>query len=344
LEPGFLIGGIPGNFGVGARFPKSSWVIVEGDEYDTAFFDKRPKFHHYWPRTLILHNLEFDHADIYPDLESIRQQFRLLLRLVPRTGVMLVNHDDLEMRALVERHHALYGSSVCSPVVWYGLDHGDGAGGGVRGRKLDAGGSHWQLLRDGDPLCEIHWGLLGEHNIINGVAAAAAALHHGIPVDRIRHGLESFTGVARRLQRRFLLRGVQVYDDFAHHPTAIATTLAGLRAAVGAARIWVVLEPRSNTMRLRIHQDRLPAAFMAADRVLLARPAARGLTADQLLDVDAVVATLNDARPQGAAVIADAADAVSRIAQEAGEGDHVVIMSNGGFDGIHERLRQALAG
>ncbi|MBF0124712.1 MAG: UDP-N-acetylmuramate:L-alanyl-gamma-D-glutamyl-meso-diaminopimelate ligase [Magnetococcales bacterium] len=335
-QPGFLIGGIPTNFGFGARFPAGPWMVIEGDEYDTAFFDKRPKFHHYWPRTLLLHNLEFDHADIYADLAAIRQQFRLLLRLVPRTGLILVNHEDAEMVQLVKEmpnHQAAYGQ-----VVHYGLStHLPFAA-----TLQQEDGRRWTLLRDGYVIGEVNWSLLGRHNLLNGLAAAAVALSHGIDSSVVCAGLQRFAGVARRLQVSGSGNGIQVYDDFAHHPTAIATTLAGLRARVGNERIWALLEPRSNTMRRRVHQQQLAAAFVDADRLLLARPAARGLPADQLLDVDAVVASCNCHHPGTAQVIEDAQEAVQILQQQAQSGDHIVIMSNGGFGGIHGLLQSQL--
>ncbi|MEO5339922.1 MAG: UDP-N-acetylmuramate:L-alanyl-gamma-D-glutamyl-meso-diaminopimelate ligase [Magnetococcus sp. MYC-9] len=334
LHPGFLIGGIPLDFGQGARLPTGPWVMVEGDEYDTAFFDKRPKFLHYRPRTLIINNLEFDHADIYADLEAIRRQFRLLLRSVPASGHLIVNGDDPEVEALLAHAH--------SQVFRYGL----AAHHPFRATLESDDGRHWTLHREGEALFSVHWNLLGVHNVTNGLAAATAALVNDIPPAQVRAGLERFQGVARRLQLRFEVNQVAVYDDFAHHPTAIATTLAGMRAAIGGARLWVVLEPRSNTMRGRVHQERLAPAFAAADRVILCHPQARGMAAERLLDVDAVVAQLNqrnttDTSPVGK-VVADANEAVQWLGRHCRPGDHVVIMSNGGFDGIHQKLQQEL--
>ena len=336
--PGFLIGGIPLDFGYGARAPQGPWVVMEGDEYDTAFFDKRPKFLHYRPRTLILHNLEYDHADIYPDLESIRRQFRLLLRSVPGSGVVLANGDDPEVEGLLD--HAF------SQVVRYGLD-GDHP---FTARLLGEDGRRWRLIRDGQPLFDVDWQPVGRHNVLNGLAAAAAALLNGMAPARVKAGLDGFRGVARRLQLRFEVNRIAVYDDFAHHPTAVAATLEGFRAAVGSARVWVVLEPRSNTMRGLVHQERLAPALAAADRVILARPSARNLAPDEVLDVDAVVARLNGSLLAGgdglppAKVVADAREAVDWLGTHLRPGDRVLVMSNGGFDGIHERLRARLAG
>ncbi|MBF0261564.1 MAG: UDP-N-acetylmuramate:L-alanyl-gamma-D-glutamyl-meso-diaminopimelate ligase [Magnetococcales bacterium] len=334
--PGFLIGGIPLDFGVGARAPQGPWIVIEGDEYDTAFWDKRPKFLHYRPKTLILHNLEYDHADIYPDLEAIRTQFRLLLRTVPSSGLVLANGDDPEIEALLSHVH--------SRVIRYGLDGAYP----FTARLEQEDGRVWTVVRDGEDLFTVTWTMTGRHNVMNGLAVAAAALSHGMPPSRIRNGLAAFRGVARRLQQRFEIQGVTVYDDFAHHPTAIATTLRGLRAHVGEARIWVILEPRSNTMRRRVHQARLASAFEAADRLILARPAARGLPAEELLDVDAIVATINRERPLSgdeprALVVDGAAETVAFLTGRVRPGDRLVVMSNGGFDGIHERLRIMLS-
>ncbi|MBF0183861.1 MAG: UDP-N-acetylmuramate:L-alanyl-gamma-D-glutamyl-meso-diaminopimelate ligase [Magnetococcales bacterium] len=333
-QPGFLIGGIPLDFGRGARLPTGSWVVVEGDEYDTAFFDKRPKFLHYRPKTLIINNLEFDHADIYPDLEAIRRQFRLLLRSVPASAHVIANGDDPEVRALLP--------SAFSRVITYGL-HGDHP---FSAQLESSDGSVWTLLREGTPLFTVRWSLLGDHNVYNGLATAAAALTHGMPHAAVQAGLEGFQGVARRMQLRFEVGGVAVYDDFAHHPTAIATTLAGLRARIGSARLWVVVEPRSNTMRTRVHQERLAPSFALADHLILARPQARGLSPEQMLDVDAIVAERlqrpSRSEAPSAATVANGHEAVNLLKQHCQPGDHVVIMSNGGFDGIHLKLQQEL--
>ncbi|MBF0439702.1 MAG: UDP-N-acetylmuramate:L-alanyl-gamma-D-glutamyl-meso-diaminopimelate ligase [Magnetococcales bacterium] len=334
--PGFLIGGIPLDFGVGARSPQGPWVMVEGDEYDSAFFDKRPKFLHYRPQTLILHNLEFDHADIYPDLEAIRVQFRLLLRTVPASGLLVANGDDEEIAAVLPYAH--------SRIVRYGLNSEYP----FSARLEQEDGHIWTLLKAGRPLFSVAWGMTGRHNVMNGLAVAAAALSHGMDPLRVRDGLVGFQGVARRLQLRFEIQGIAVYDDFAHHPTAIATTLQGVRAAVGDARVWVILEPRSNTMRRRVHQDRLGSALTAADRVVLVRPGAKGLASHELLDVEAVVAQINLERPlpggdSRAVVVANAVETVAYLKDRVRPGDRLLVMSNGGFDGIHERLRVMLS-
>ncbi|MBF0110013.1 MAG: UDP-N-acetylmuramate:L-alanyl-gamma-D-glutamyl-meso-diaminopimelate ligase [Magnetococcales bacterium] len=335
LAPGFFIGGIPRDFGVGARYGKNSpWVVIEGDEYDTAFFDKRPKFLHYHPKTLILHNLEFDHGDIYPDLEAIRVQFRLLLRLVPGNGQVMANWDDPEIRVLAGRAHA--------PVVTYGLNRDDVA---YTARLHSADGQHWSLFHEQRELFQVHWELLGRHNVLNGLAAAATCLHHHADPAMVKQGLERFQGVARRLQERFAIDDIHVYDDFAHHPTAMATTIDGLKCKVGSSRVWVVVEPRSNTMRSRVHQERLAPALAQADCILLARPAPRGSTPDKLLDVDAVARALDPGvpgSPPRATVVANGVEAAEFLTKHLKKGDHCIIMSNGGFDGIHDRLYHRL--
>ncbi|MEG3641475.1 UDP-N-acetylmuramate:L-alanyl-gamma-D-glutamyl-meso-diaminopimelate ligase [Magnetococcus sp. PR-3] len=328
--PGFLIGGIPADFGRGSRFPKGPWVIVEGDEYDTAFYDKRPKFLHYRPRTLILNNLEFDHADIYPDLEAIRVQFRLLLRTVPQSGIVLINGDDEEVTKLAEYAH--------SPVLYYGINGNYH----YRAKLNQKDGSQWTLIKEERELFQVNWNQVGMHNIYNGLATAAAALEHGMAPDIVKAGLEGFGGVARRLQIRAQLAGITLYDDFAHHPTAIRTTLAGLRAKVGMDRIWAILEPRSNTMRRQIHQSRLANVLREADRVIIARPNDQRLERDELLNVDGVVNEINRAGLSWARVAEDVESIVQMVGEDLRSGDHLLVMSNGGFDGVHLKLEDLM--
>lgn len=334
LQPGFLIGGIPLDFGEGARFPGGDFVVVEGDEYDTAYWDKRSKFLHYRTHTLLLNNLEYDHADIFPDMEAIRVQFRLLLKTVPSSGLIVMNGEDGELEGIVA-------SGCWTPVIRYGID-GDFP---IRGRMESLDGRRWSLLRDGKELIRIDWALTGRHNVMNGLAVAAAALHHGLTPEVIKKGFESHKGVARRMELRGKAGGVAIFDDFAHHPTAMETTLAGFGSEEEReGRVWAIVEPRSNTMRRRFHQDRLAPALKGADRVILARPAPRGLSPEELLDVEAVVAEINVARPGSAFVADDASLAIEIVVEHSAPGDKVVVMSNGGFDGIHERLQQALLG
>ncbi|MEO5378132.1 MAG: UDP-N-acetylmuramate:L-alanyl-gamma-D-glutamyl-meso-diaminopimelate ligase [Magnetococcus sp. DMHC-6] len=336
LSPGFFIGGIPANFGQGVRSTRGPWVVVEGDEYDTAFFDKRPKFLHYRPRTLILHNLEFDHADIYPDLEAICTQFRLLLRSVPASGLIIANGNDLEISRVLRNAY--------TPVVKYGMD-GDFQ---FTAKLLQSDGQHWSFCHQGEELFQVQWSLLGKHNVMNGLAAAATAISHGISASAIKRGLESFQGVARRLQKRIDLHGISVYDDFAHHPTAIAVTLAAMRATTAGhdedhpGRLWAVLEPRSNTMRRRVHQGRLAPALAHADFVILARPSSRGLSEEDLLDVDEIAARINSSGTQSAVVVDHVEGAIQYLRRQLIWGDRVVVMSNGGFDDIFDRLKGAI--
>ena len=271
LSPGFLIGGIPGNFGVSARLGEQPFFVIEADEYDTAFFDKRAKFVHYRPRTLVLNNLEYDHADIYPDLASIQRQFQQLVRTVPGSGRIVCHGTDAHL------------AQVLAAGCWSAVTTFAGAGGAsVHANGADvqwsaqapaqADFSHFQVLHEGRACGEVRWNQLGAHNVDNALAALAAARHAGVPIERGIEALGRFQGVARRMQLRGEVAGVRVYDDFAHHPTAIATTLDGLRRSVGRQRIVAVLEPRSQTMRLGVHQGALAGALAAADEVWVYAP------------------------------------------------------------------------
>jgi len=321
LEPGFLIGGVPQDFGISARLGNLPFFVVEADEYDTAFFDKRSKFVHYRPRTLVLNNLEFDHADIFTDLGQIQRQFHHLIRTVPGEGLIVTPADDPNLE------------SVLQMGCWTPLERfGPGSGTGWRIGDSAPDGSSFEVVLDGRSVGQVDWRLSGLHNQANGLAAIAAARHAGVPPSVSIRALSEFAGVRRRMELRGEVGGIQVYDDFAHHPTAIATTLAGLRAQVGAARILAVLEPRSNTMRLGVHRDQLAAALVAADRVILSRPP--GLS----WDAQAALAPLGDR----AEVLDDVGAIVARLASIARFGDRILIMSNGGFDNIHQRLLQAL--
>jgi UDP-N-acetylmuramate: L-alanyl-gamma-D-glutamyl-meso-diaminopimelate ligase len=324
LEPGFLIGGIPANFGVSARAGKPPFFVVEADEYDTAFFDKRSKFVHYHPRTLVMNNLEYDHADIFPDIEAIRTQFHHLVRTVPGNGRIIRNADDDNLAQVLARG------------CWSETESFAGAGpsGQWQARLLAADGSHFEVLHEGVPAGAVQWSQIGQHNVSNALAAVAAARHAGVPVAQAIAALGAFQGVKRRMEVRGTVNGITVYDDFAHHPTAIATTLQGLRRRIGAAaRILVVLEPRSNTMRMGVHRDTLAAALQGADRVWLYQPP------DLDWSLDAITGA-----PAMPVRVLDSVDAlVDSLQQSTLPGDHVLIMSNGGFGGIHERLLEALA-
>ena len=319
LQPGFLIGGVPENFGVSARLGESPFFVVEADEYDTAFFDKRSKFVHYHPRTVILNNLEYDHADIFPDVQAIKTQFHHLMRTVPSSGLAVVNGGDAHLKETLAM-------GCWTPVETF-------ADGDWRAHYLQADGSEFQVFFKEQAQGMVRWELLGEHNVNNALAAIAAARHAGVPVAHAVEALAAFKGVKRRMQLRGVVRDVAVYDDFAHHPTAITTTLAGLRAKVGAARIIALLEPRSNTMRMGTHKAQLATALQAADVVLLYQPQGLGW------DLADVVAQIGDK----AQLVQDIDALATQVAQLAAAGDHILVMSNGGFGGIHDKLLAGLA-
>ena len=321
LEPGFLIGGVPGNFPTSARLGRGSCFVVEADEYDTAFFDKRAKFVHYRPRTVILNNLEYDHADIYPDLASIRRMFHQLVRTVPGRGRLVVNVADRELAATL----AL---GCWTPVVSFGR----AAPAEWRVRPLTRDWSRFEVL-EGERVCgQTDWPLLGAHNAENALAALLAAREAGVAPATALAALPTFQNARRRMEVHGRVREVTVYDDFAHHPTAIAATLEALRERVGAGRILAVLEPRSATMRLGVHKETLAASLAAADEVYLYQPADLGW------DLGSVAAALG-----GRAHLAADVDALAAmVAATARAGDQVLIMSNGGFAGLHGKLLAAL--
>src|SRR5580658_2640768 len=324
LSPGFLIGGIPDNFALSARLGEAPFFVIEADEYDTAFFDKRAKFVHYRPRTAVLNNLEYDHADIYPDLASIERQFHHLVRTVPRSGRIVCHGADENLARVLAQ-------GCWTPVEKFARAGGDGVQWSAQA-PADADFSHFEVLGQGRALGELKWDLLGAHNVDNALAALAAARHAGVPIERGIDALRRFTGVARRMQLRGEADGVKVYDDFAHHPTAIATTIDGLRRRVGAQRIVAILEPRSHTMRLGVHQASLAASLSGAEEIGLYAPPAIGW------NVRAAVSALG-AR---AHVVDDMDALVSALSSELKAGDHALIMSNGGFGGLHARLLDAL--
>ncbi len=324
LAPGFLIGGIPQNFGLSARLGSGPFFVIEADEYDTAFFDKRAKFVHYRPRTLILNNLEYDHADIYPDLAAIERQFQHLLRTVPGGGRIICNGADANLARVLA-------AGCWTPVERFAL----GGGSGIAWSATAAAGSDYSRFGvhfEGRHCGELQWDSIGAHNADNALAALAAARHAGVPIERGIDALKAFQGVARRMQLRGTVSGVRVYDDFAHHPTAIQTTIDGLRRRVGRDRIVAVLEPRSQTMRLGVHQQALAQSLAGADEIWLYAPPSVGW------DVRGSVAGLGSR----AHVLADMDQLVRELAQGLQPGDHALIMSNGGFGGLHTRLLQAL--
>jgi UDP-N-acetylmuramate: L-alanyl-gamma-D-glutamyl-meso-diaminopimelate ligase len=336
LAPGFLIGGLPEDFGVSARLGQAPFFVVEADEYDTAFFDKRSKFIHYRPRTLILNNLEYDHADIFPDLKAIKRQFHHLVRTIPGNGKILVAEADSNLADVLRR-------GCWTSVEEFGVVPGPDAfsvdgrttaeSDQWHGHMLSADGSRFAVFREGLDVGKVSWALTGRHNVHNALAAISAASHAGVPTPQALAAVAEFKGVKRRLELKGTVRGVAVYDDFAHHPTAIASTLEGLRHKVGGARITAVLEPRSNTMRLGVHSDALPAALRAADEVILYQPP------DLARDLAGVVNALG----HKARVFSALPPLVDYVARRAHAGEHVVIMSNGPFGGIHERLLDTLA-
>ena len=317
LKPGFLIGGIPQNFDCSARLGESPFFVIEADEYDTAFFDKRSKFVHYRPRTLVINNLEYDHADIFPDLAAIQRQFHHLLRMVPANGLVLAPEDTpavkqtLDMGCWSERQS--YGSA------W-------------QAELLTADGSRFALYYQQQKLGELSWQLSGQHNVDNAVMAIAAARHAGVPVAIALEALARFVAPKRRMELKADIADIRVYDDFAHHPTAISTTLQGIRNKVGGQRVLAVLEPRSNTMRMGVHQAALPLALALADQVYLYEPANANWSLDALARALAPKASLSR----------DIDALVQLLADQAMPGDSIVIMSNGGFGGIHDKLIKAL--
>ncbi len=319
LNPGFLIGGVPKNFGLSARLGDAPFFVVEADEYDTAFFDKRSKFVHYRPRTAILNNLEFDHADIFDDLQMIQRQFHHLVRTVPGNGLLIAPADDLPLREVLEMG------------CWTPLET-LGPGGNWQAELLEADGSRFRVTINNKIAGVVAWQLTGDHNARNGLAAIAAARHAGVPASVAIEALGKFENVKRRMELRGEVDGIRLYDDFAHHPTAIETTLAGLRKQVGDARIIAVLEPRSNTMRMGIHADSLPASLHQADRVLVYSPASLEWDAEGVF------------RPLGnkADICSESETIVDLLKQEATAGDTILVMSNGGFENIHQRILDAL--
>ena len=319
LQPGFLVGGVPLNFGVSARLGQGKTFVIEADEYDTAFFDKRSKFVHYRPRTAILNNLELDHADIFPDIGAIETQFHHLVRTVPASGRLVVNARDEALQRVLAR-------GCWSQVQRFGT-RGEEPG-GLRAR----GEPHaFDVLRGSLKIGRVDWPLLGEHNQLNALAAIAAAEHVGVAPDAAAASLASFENVRRRLELRGEEAGVKVYDDFAHHPTAMRSTVNGLRRKVGLERILAVFEPRSNTMKLGAMKAQLPWAVEEAD-LSFCLQGNYGWSAAEAL------------APLGKqALVADTVDKlVAMVVQAARPGDHVLCMSNGGFGGIHGKLLDAL--
>ena len=317
MEPGFLIGGVPQNFGVSARLGETPFFVVEADEYDTAFFDKRSKFVHYRPRTLVVNNLEFDHADIFDDLAAIQRQFHHLIRTVPGNGLIIHPQSEPAVEQVLEMG------------CWSGTET---IGGGWQAEQKAPAWSRFEVSVGGVPMGEVNWSLSGAHNCSNALAAIAAARHAGVPAHHAIDALAQFKNVKRRMELRGEVDGVAVYDDFAHHPTAITLTLQGLRDKVGSERILAIMEPRSNTMRMGVHQDTLAAAFAAADRVLL-------LDSDLQWDLAGAMAETE--------LACELLPSVEQIVEQAlawcRPGDHLLVMSNGVLGGIHQKLLDGLS-
>lgn len=327
-KPGYLIGGVPLNFSVSARLGEGAYFVIEADEYDTAFFDKRSKFVHYRPRTAILNNLEFDHADIFPDLAAIETQFHHLVRTIPHMGLVLANASERSLDRVIER-------GLWSPLERFGRDRCDWTFEDIENAdgKL---GSDFAVFYQGKKCAEVHWakhsGVMGAHNQLNALAAIAAAHHIGIAPEDSASALAEFKNVKRRLELLGEKHRIHVYDDFAHHPTAIATTIDGLRKQVGQERILAVLEPRSNTMKLGVMKSQLPDSLQAADLVF-----AYGAVSGK----DALGWDLQDAiAPLGskAKSFHDLGRLVEAVCSEAKPHDHILLMSNGGFGGVHQKI------
>ncbi|RRS10690.1 UDP-N-acetylmuramate:L-alanyl-gamma-D-glutamyl-meso-diaminopimelate ligase [Pseudoalteromonas sp. J010] len=315
LRPGFLIGGVVQNFGVSARTSDTPFFVIEADEYDTAFFDKRSKFVHYLPRTLILNNLEYDHADIFPDLNAIQTQFHHLIRTLPSQGKAIYPADDKALQEVINRGFWSLQESLGKE--WsYNL--------------IKADGSSFTVLFEGEEKGVVNWQAIGEHNVKNAMVTIAAARHVGIPIEVSIEALGQFISPKRRMECKGEVNGVTVYDDFAHHPTAIATTLAGLRAKVGDAPIIAILEPRSNTMKLGVHQETLMQSLAVADEVYLFEP--EGLSWSLKAQAESA----------GRRCFSSVDEIVTQVVANQAPNQHVLVMSNGGFGGIHDKLLTAL--
>lgn len=326
LVPGFLIGGVPKNFDASASLGEQAYFVIEADEYDSAFFDKRSKFIHYKPRTVIMGNLEFDHADIFPNLEAIQTQFHHLVKLVPENGLIISPKDNQNLAAVFDK-------GSWAPHETFSV--GEGANADWQVNLLQKDGSSFQVKHEGQ-VAEVNWHLLGQHNVQNAIAAIAAAAHVGVSLQISCEALAAFSGVKRRMEELGNYNGVSVYDDFAHHPTAIKTTLDGKRAALDAnakdERLIAVIEARSNTMKMGYHQNTLADALTAADKVYWYK------NADTKLDLEAIAAA---SAPEF--IVLESVDSlIETLLAESQSGDHIVVMSNGGFEGFHQRLCTAL--
>ncbi len=333
LSPSFLIGGVPNDFGRSYRLGTGAHFVIEGDEYDSAFFDKRPKFVHYLPTTAVIGNVEFDHADIYPDLAAVKTAFVRLLQVIPRSGLLVAGTESPSLVEILPQARCRVETfGLHSEADWRAVDV-----------RAEGAGSRFRLVRKGRDAGEFALSLAGEHNVRNVLAALAVAADAGAEPEALREALAAFQGVKRRLEVRGEVRGVTVYDDFAHHPTAVAATLTALRGAPGGGRLVAVFEPRSYTSRTRVFQDDFARAFALADNVYVAAAHLPGKVpeAQRLSEADLVAAI---GRQGGVAVFLPTVEAIVKaLVAELRRGDRVAILSNGGFGGIHEKLLQALA-
>lgn len=323
-RPGFLIGGVPLNFGLSARLGESPYFVVEADEYDTAFFDKRSKFVHYRPRTVVLNNLEYDHADIFPDLDAIKTQFHHLVRTIPGQGRVIVPALDHELRDVLDR-------GCWTPVESTEVAQGRSEGVDWSASQSRADGLRFDVFHGSSRIGTVDWALIGNHNISNALAAIAAAHHAGVDPAISVKALGGFRNVKRRMEIRSVINGVTIYDDFAHHPTAISATLQGLRAHVGDQRIIAVVELRSNTMRSGIHAARIPGSLETADLAIVFQPPGMQWLVEEM-----------EARGSNIRVVASIDGVLTLLASEARDGDHLVFMSNGSFSGIYEKVEKVL--
>lgn len=323
LNPGFLIGGVPLGFSESARLGGGKYFCVEADEYDSAFFDKRSKFVHYHPKTAILNNLEFDHADIFDDLAAIQKQFHHLVRTIPSEGRIIAPITEHNIDEVLAQ-------GCWTPVVRTSLEANTDAA--LYAEQLRSDGSHFKVLQHGEVKGVIEWNMTGQHSVANALATIAAAEHVGVSIEKACEALSNFGGVKRRMELLGTVRGIEVYDDFAHHPTAIDTTLEGARKRLGSRKLWAIIEPRSNTMRMGSHKDGLAYSARLADHVIWYQP--EGLD----WDLQPVI----DAATNQAKIVRSLDDILQTVINEAGEGDAIVIMSNGGFGGLHQKLMAAL--
>jgi UDP-N-acetylmuramate: L-alanyl-gamma-D-glutamyl-meso-diaminopimelate ligase len=319
MSPGFLIGGVPQNFGISARLGDTPFFVIEADEYDSAFFDKRSKFVHYHPRTAILNNLEFDHADIFPDLAAIERQFHHLVRTIPSDGLIIHPQGEAALQRVIEM-------GCWTPVQT------SGTGGQWQARLLSDDGSRFEVLFAGQSQGIVDWALTGQHNVANALVCLAAARHVGVVPELGIAGLSAFKNVKRRMEKVAEVRGITIYDDFAHHPTAIATTLDGLRKSIGTAQLIAVIEPRSNSMKLGAHRAGLPDSVQQADQVFWYAP--------ENLGWDLAAAVASSRVPTQ--VCASLEQIIAGVQALAAPGTQIVLMSNGGFGGLHGKLAAAL--